>query len=169
MSMMIKITQLSEEIKDQFNMRWEKLSSRDQRAALALLLVAVSLMIYLLVILPLSHWSHHAKASASLGYEDFLYIQKKLPLAKQLEDQKLSVRSSDPVGLVSSSGRQAGIVFSRVQPIRQGVSVWIDEVSYRRLLTWLLQLQASTLNVKQVRLEKTTSEGFVKAFLSLGR
>lgn len=170
MSIMIKITQLTQELKGRFEIWWERLSLRDQRTAIILGLSLVILLVYSAIMLPLSSWSKHAKEQASRGYEDFLYMQNNLPLAKQLEGQQRAGQSLDPVNIVSSSAKQAGIVFSRVQPVRQGVSVWIDEVSYQSLLTWLLQLNAKALlNVKQIRLEKAGEDGFVKVFLRLGR
>ena len=145
------------------------MSGRDRRAVLGLSAVTVVLFLYFGILSPLVSWHKKMQTAVNNAYSDFVFVKQNLADIKHAESLKSTVKSKDPITTISTSGRQAGIVFSRVQPGSGGVSVWINEINYQQLLGWLLQISASTgLSVKQIRLENTQASGIVKAFMQLG-
>jgi len=170
MSIMIKINNLIDRFKEYVSNQWGSLSTRDKRIVAALIVFLIICTMYIGVIRPLSNWNERLKIAAQRGYDDLLFTQTNLSIAKELATHQRSSQGLDPATIISNSARNAGIVFSRMQPIKQGVTLWIDEVSYQRLLTWLLQLYFNDhFNIKQIRLEKIETEGMVKTFVRLGR
>ncbi len=161
---------LTQQLKEYFGQQWEKLSQRDRRMTVILGVCAILLMTWLVIIKPLTSWRDKERTIAKNSYEDYIYLQKNLPVAKRL-DKTLRVSDQvDPASVVSASGRKARIELSRVQPVRQGVSVWIDSVSYKSLITWLLKLhEENRLSLRQLKVDKADEEGMVKVFVRLGR
>ena len=155
-------------IKEHAYSRWERLSRRDQYASMLLAVFASILLIYFGLIAPLNHWQHKKQHTAISGYQDLYFVKENISGAR-VNEKKQQLNSNEIVSIVSQSGRQAGITFTRMQPVRNdGVSVWIDSVSFQRLLSWLLQLHNdNTLAIKQIRLERLAEEGTVKTFLRL--
>ena len=149
---------------------WLKLSGRDRRAVLILSAAAVVLFLYFGVISPLVSWHNKMQIAVNNAHADFVFVKQNIADIKRAESLKSMAKSKDPVTTISTSGRRAGIVFSRVQPGSGGISVWINEINYQQLLGWLLQVNSSTgLSVKQIRLENTSESGIVKTFMQLGQ
>ncbi|GAA4647966.1 hypothetical protein GCM10023116_02280 [Kistimonas scapharcae] len=148
---------------------YAQLSSRDQRALLVLSIFFAVMLVYFAVWHPIASWS--AKQRADYVYEKETHA---LMVANQGKARSVVTASSqsaptkDAASVIASSGKRSGLTLTRVQPARQGVSVWIDEVPYQKLLGWLIYLnEKEHLQIRQIRIDRTEQDGVVKVFMRL--
>ena len=148
---------------------YSQLSSRDQRALLALSIFFTVLFVYFAIWHPIASWSTKQR-------DDYLYEKETqaLMVANQARARSVVTTSSqsaptkDAASVIASSGKRSGLTLTRVQPARQGVSVWIDEVPYQKLLGWLIYLnEKEHLQIRQIRIDRTEQDGVVKVFMRL--
>ncbi len=150
--------------------KFDQLEVKDQRALLALTAFMIVVMFWLLIWRPLDHWAEREYEELVLERETQAFIAANYQRTKDLVKSQSSGPKKDAAAVIASSGRKAGIELARVQPARQGVSVWIDEVPYQKLLAWVVELHnKEKLDVRQIRVERTDQEGMVKSFLRLSR
>lgn len=73
--------------------------------------------------------------------------------------------------IINSTARRNNISIARLQPQNQDVQIWIDDVAFNQLLSWLEQLSANQqLVVKSIDLSKGDAAGQVQVKrLQLGR
>jgi general secretion pathway protein M len=90
------------------------------------------------------------------------------------QQAKRSARASSGVSLSSIVNRTSSannITITRMQPQGDDLQVWIDEISFNQLLTWLEQLAISDgLQVKNIDLSSAEQQGMVRVRrLQLGK
>ncbi|CAM3635068.1 type II secretion system protein GspM [Parendozoicomonas haliclonae] len=155
---------------DQARDRFEQLPVKDQRALSALTIFLVIVVFWYLIWVPLDQWADREHDQLVTERETQEFLAKNYQRAKEIVKSRSSGPKKDAASVIASSGRAAGLELARVQPARQGVSVWLDEAPYQKLLGWLVQLHnREGLDVRQIRIEKTDQPGVVKAFLRLSR
>lgn len=146
-----------------------QLSVRDQRVLMVLSPFLVIMFVYFLIGHPLVNWSTKQRA-------DYVYEKETHALMVGKQDQaragvsasKQSVPTKNAASVIASSGKRIGLDFARVQPAKQGVSVWINETPYQTLLDWLIQLhEQEHMQIRQIRIDRTEQGGVVKVFMRL--
>ena len=158
-------------IKSHVAERWQRLSGREKRITALLIAVCAVLFIYFAVISPLFAWKTKNKTEMQLNHESLVFVQNNISRAQQAQAASATGNKNPGqlITLISSSAKRAGITFSRIQPAKQDIALWINDVSYQQLINWILPLYNQfQINVKQTRIEKTEDEGVVKVFLRLG-
>ena len=142
-------------------------SARDQKALLVLIGALLVFGIYFLVWEPLAQWSENSK-------QDYLYQQSvntwlhgELPKARTMQ-QSHKTTHQDLSALVVSQAQRTGITLGKVQPDRKGLSVWIEDAAYQKLLKWLVLLHNQQgVAIEQLRLEQLPDKGRVKSYIRL--
>lgn len=169
--MMTKVTQLFDLVKSHATERWYNFSENEKKIVALLMVACVLSFIYFAIISPLFAWNKTTKQLADLNHETLIFVKQNITRAQQLYNMgtKNNGNKNNLVTFISSTGKKAGIVFSRVQPAKQDIALWINEVSYQQLINWILRLhEEAQVNIKQTRIEKTDNVGMVKVYLRLG-
>ncbi|MCL6271149.1 type II secretion system protein M [Sansalvadorimonas sp. 2012CJ34-2] len=155
---------------DMARQRFDQLAEKDQKALMALAAFLVIVMFWLLIWRPLDQWADREYDELVLERETQEFIAANYERTRSLVKNQSAAPKKDAAAVIASSGRKAGLELARVQPARQGVSIWIDEAPYQKLLGWLIELHnKENLEVRQIRVERTDQDGMVKAFLRLSR
>ncbi|MTI14336.1 type II secretion system protein GspM [Sansalvadorimonas verongulae] len=150
--------------------RFQNMPQKDQRALMALSGFMVIVLFWFLVWKPLDDWADKEYAELTLERETQAFLAANYERTKVLIKSQNTGPKKDAAAAISSSGKRAGLNLTRVQPARQGVSVWLDAAPYQKLLGWLVQLHnREGLEVRQIRVERTDQTGMVKVFLRLAR
>lgn len=149
---------------------WYELLAPKDRRALQILAVALAVFIsYLGVWKPVNSWTESQKQDYVHQQEIHDWFVKNKPLAIELQKkQKSGAGQRELSSVVSATARQAGLVLSRVQPDRKGMSLWVDDTPYQKLLKWLVLLENKyEVQVQQIRIDKLQEEGLVKGYIHL--
>ncbi len=155
---------------DQMRSRFDMMPTRNQQVLVALSLFLAVILFWFMVWKPVGEWEETAHKNMMMERETHAFLAANYSRAKALVKASSSAPKKDPASVISSTGRKAGLDLTRVQPARQGVSVWLDEAPYQKLLAWLVNMQnKESLAVKQIRIEPTDEPGMVKVFLRLSR
>ncbi|WP_281647527.1 type II secretion system protein M [Parendozoicomonas sp. Alg238-R29] len=155
---------------DQARDRFQQMPQNDQRAIMALSVFMILVVFWFLIWKPLDDWADREYAELVLERETQSFLAANYNRASEAIKNQSAGPKKDAAVVISNSGRKAGLELTRVQPARQGVSVWLDEAPYQKLLNWLVQLHnREGLEVRQIRVERTDQVGMVKAFLRLAR
>ncbi|MGI2027536.1 type II secretion system protein GspM [Endozoicomonas sp. ALB115] len=143
-----------------------QLSVRDQRALIILFAALLSLSIYALLWSPVFDWSSTQKSDFHNQLAEYQWVQEN---AGQVKYSDQTVKNNEPIAIVAGKvAKESGIAFSKVQPGRQGLAIWLDEAVYKDLLTWIYALDTQyELSVSKLRVNRLQSPGIVKAFLQL--
>ena len=151
---------------------FEQLAPREQRLVLAMSALILVFLIYSLIWQPLN--DNLDKSSQKLVRQQALlsWVQENTALYQQAAKGSAIKNSGGSLsGIVNTSARQAGITITRIQPQGDDILIWIDEVAFSTMLTWLDTLNSkSGLQVKAIDLAALEKAGTVKVRrLHLGR
>ena len=149
---------------------YELLAPKDRRAIQILTAALIIFMTYLVVWKPFSDWAQSRKQDYVYQQEahDWFLTNKARALELQ-KNQKSGAGQRELSSVVSATARQAGLVLSRVQPDRKGMSVWVEDTAYQKLLKWLMLLDNKyEVQVQQIRIDKLKEEGRIKGYIHLG-
>lgn len=148
---------------------YELLAPKDRRAIQMLAVALLIFMSYLLVWEPFSGWAQNRKHDYAHQQEIHDWFVKNKARALELQkNKKPGAGQRELSSVVSATARQAGLVLSRVQPDRKGMSVWVEDTAYQKLLKWLVLLDTRyEVQVQQIRLDKLKEEGRIKGYIHL--
>lgn len=150
---------------------WYELRSPRDRKALQLLGSALFVgLIYFLVWEPVTNWSEAQKDDYLYQEEISTWLQSNLSKARELQkNQQVASGRRELSSIAASAAQQVDITLGRVQPDRKGLSVWVEDAAYQKLLKWLVLLQTKHgVAVQQIRIDKLKEEGRVKSYVHLG-
>ncbi len=165
MMIQVKAKQLLLESKAYMIFRWNQLNLRDQRIVSISIGLVSLLLIVSLIFVPLSKWASKSRKNAMANYNDWVYVSTYAPLAKKLFTTQQSA-SGSPDKIIPTTASRSDIQITRLQPGSKNMSVWIDEVAYQNLVTWLVKLNDQyALSIKQIKMDATKVSGMVKVFV----
>ena len=149
---------------------YELLAPKDRRAIQILAMALVVFITYLLIWEPFNGWAQSHKQDYIHQQEVHDWFMKNKARALELQkSQKSGGGQRELSSVVSITARQAGLVLSRVQPDRKGMSIWVEDTGYQKLLKWLVLLESKyEVQVQQIRIDKLKEEGRIKAYIHLG-
>ncbi|WP_257265770.1 type II secretion system protein M [Endozoicomonas sp. ONNA2] len=150
---------------------WYEMRPPGDRKILQLLFaVVVTGLIYLLIWEPVSQWSKAQKNNYLYQQEMNTWLHENLSRARDLQKNHQSAATRQELSSVAASvAQQTGITLGRVQPDRKGLSVWVEDAAYQKLLKWLVLLQTKHgVILQQVRIDQLKEEGRVKSYIHLG-
>ena len=148
---------------------YELLAPKDRRAIQVLTAVVLVLITYVLILEPFDHWVQSSKQDYvhQQGIYDWFQNNKNRALALQ-KNQKTGVGQRELSSVLSSTARQVGLTLSRVQPDKKGMSVWVEDTAYQKLLKWLVLLETKhEVLVQQIRIDQLKEEGRIKGYIHL--
>lgn len=150
---------------------WYEMRSPSDRKALQLLSVALLVgLTYFSVWEPVTQWSDAQREEFLYQEEINTWLHGNLSKARTLQkSQQVTSDRRELSSIAASVAQQADITLGRVQPDRKGLSVWIEDAAYQKLLKWLVLLQNKHgVSVQQIRIDQLKDEGRVKSYIHLG-
>ncbi len=150
---------------------WYEIRSPRDRKALQLLAAALFVgLIYFLIWEPVTQWSESQKEDYLYQEEINTWLHSNLSKARDLQKNQQVVSARRELSSIATSvAQQTDITLGRVQPDRKGLSVWIEDAAYQKLLKWLVLLQTKHgVAVQQIRIDKLKEEGRVKSYIHFG-
>lgn len=143
------------------------LPTKDQRALAALTVFLSGVILHQGVWMPIKQWSNQQKNGYQQQIAEYQWVKDNIHRAEEMVTVK-RFTEADLSSIVSSEARAAGLVISRVQPGRQGVSVWMEKTPYQNFLKYVVALETGhNVKVKQMRVNRQDEEGLVKGYLQL--
>ena len=148
---------------------YELLAPKDRRAIQIMTVALVVFITYLMVWEPFNGWADSRKQDYVHQQEIHDWFLKNKARALELQkSQKAGAGQRELSSVVSATARQAGLILSRVQPDRKGMSVWVEDTAYQKLLKWLVLLDTKyEVQVQQIRIDKLKEEGRIKGYVHL--
>jgi len=151
---------------------WQQLKSSEQRLVAIMGCVVVIFLFYFVVWQPLGN--NISKTQQKLARQQALltFVQESTQRYQQSKKSGASARSNGSLSsIVNRSANRHSISIARLQPQGDDLQVWIDEVPFTQLLTWLEFLANNEgLLVKNIDLSKADRKGVVKVRrLQLGK
>lgn len=150
---------------------WYEMRPPGDRKILQLLFsVVLTGLIYLLIWEPVTQWSEAQKSAYLYQQKMNAWLHGNLPRARDLQKNQQAASSRQELSSIAANvAQQVGITLGRVQPDRKGLSVWIEDAAYQKLLKWLVLLQTNHgVALQQVRIDQLKEEGRVKSYIHLG-
>ncbi|MBA6350530.1 type II secretion system protein GspM [Colwellia sp. BRX9-1] len=151
---------------------WQQLKSSEQRLVAMMSFVVVLFLFYSAVWQPLV--TNTDKAQQKIMRQQALYTWVQENTLRYQQSQKRVASSASNASLssiVNSSAGRNNISIARLQPQGEDLQVWIDEVPFTQLLSWLEFLANNEgLLVKSIDLSKADRNGVVRVRrLQLGK
>jgi len=151
---------------------WQQLKSSEQRLVAILGCVVVIFLFYFVVWQPLGNNINKTQQKLARQQALLSYVQESTQRYQQSKKRGTSARSNGSLSsIVNSSAGRHSISIARLQPQGDDLQVWIDEVPFSQLLSWLEFLANNEgLIVKGIDLSKADRNGVVKVRrLQLGK
>ena len=151
---------------------WESLNVREQRLGSALVLVVAMFLFYQLVWQPLSQGVIDSEKKLNRQQSLLTYVIEETARYKAIkQNSSVKATSGSLSSIVNRSARQNNVTLARIQPQNSDLQVWIDNISFNQLLTWLEQLaNQQGIQVKAIDLTPGERAGQVRVKrLQLGR
>lgn len=151
---------------------WQQLKNSEQRLVALMGCVVVLILFYSVVWQPLVN--NISKSEQKLARQQALltFVQESTQRYKLSQKSGTSARSSGSLSsIVNRSAARNSISIARLQPQGEDLQIWIDEVPFTQLLSWLEFLANNEgLIVKSIDLSKADRQGVVKVRrLQLGK
>jgi general secretion pathway protein M len=151
---------------------WQQLKNSEQRLVVVMSFVVVLFLFYSMVWLPLVN--NISTTQKKLLRQQALHTWVQENTQRYHQSKKRSASSGSNASLssiVNRSSDRNNISIARLQPQGEDLQVWIDEVPFTQLLSWLEFLANSEgLLVKSIDLSKADRNGVVRVRrLQLGR
>lgn len=151
---------------------WQQLKSSEQRLVAILGFVVVLFLFYGLLWQPLVNNINKTEQKLARQQALLTFVQESTQRYQQSKKSGASTRSNGSLSsIVNRSAGRNNISIARLQPQGEDLQVWIDEVPFTQLLSWLEFLANNEgLLVKSIDLSKAERQGVVRVRrLQLGR
>jgi general secretion pathway protein M len=150
---------------------WQQLNTREQRLVSVMSVLISIFVVYSFIWQPLTE--NIKKTTLKLERQQAL-LTWVAENTQRYQQAKRNARASSGASLSSIVNRTSSvnnITITRMQPQGDDLQVWIDEISFNQLLTWLEQLAISNgLQVKNIDLSSADQQGMVRVRrLQLGK
>lgn len=152
--------------------KWQALQPREQQLV-AVMAIFIAIFLFVTVIWQPLHNSLEASQKKLTRQQELLvWLKDKTNLYQQAKGGATNRPSAGSLSSITnrSAGRQQ-ISITRIQPQGEDLQVWIDEVSFDKLVDWLATLSAQEgIRVKGIDLTDTEQSGVVRVRrLQLGK
>lgn len=150
---------------------WQQLNIREQRLVSVMSVLISIFILYGLIWQPLTE--NIEKTTLKLERQQAL-LTWVVENTQRYQQAKRNARANSGASLSSIVNRTSSannITITRMQPQGDELQVWIDEISFNQLLTWLEQLAINDgLQVKNIDLSSADQQGMVRVRrLQLGK
>jgi general secretion pathway protein M len=151
---------------------WQQLKSAEQRLVTMMSFAVVLFLFYSLVWQPLENNINSTQQNLVRQQTLYTWVQESAQRYQQAKKSSASTGSKGSLSsIVNSSAGRNNISIDRIQPQGEDLQVWIDEVPFTQLLSWLEFLANNEgLLVKSIDLSKADRNGVVRVRrLQLGK
>ena len=150
---------------------WQQLNIREQRLVTVMSVVISIFILYGLIWQPLNENIEKKKLKIARQQALLTYVAENTQRYQQAKRSGGSSNGASLSSIVNRTSRTHNITITRMQPQGDDLQVWIDEISFNQLLTWLEQLASRDgLQVKNIDLSLADQQGVVRVRrLQLGK
>jgi len=151
---------------------WQQLNLREQRLVMAMSAVIAVFVLYGLIWQPLNESIASSKLKLERQQTLLAWVEENTQRYQQAKrNGAMNSSSASLSSIVNRTSRANDITITRMQPQGDDLQVWIDEISFNQLLSWLEQLASrENLQVKNIDLSSADQEGVVRVRrLQLGK
>ncbi|MFT5814154.1 MAG: general secretion pathway protein M [Psychroserpens sp.] len=150
---------------------WQQLNIREQRLVMVMSGVISIFILYGLIWQPLNENITKQKLKIERQQALLTWVEEN---TKRYQEAKRNGGASSGASLssiVNRTSRANNITITRMQPQGEELQVWIDEISFNQLLSWLEKLASRDgLQVKNIDLSLADQQGVVRVRrLQLGK
>ncbi|ARD44733.1 type II secretion system protein M [Colwellia sp. PAMC 21821] len=150
---------------------WQQLNIREQRLVLLMSGVISIFILYGLIWQPLNENIAQQKLKIERQQALLMWVEESTQRYQQAKRNSSGSSGASLSSIVNRTSRANNIIITRMQPQGDDLQVWIDEISFNQLLTWLEKLASRDgLQVKNIDLSLADQQGVVRVRrLQLGK
>ncbi len=150
---------------------WLQLNVREQKLIASLGSVLAIFILYSFIWQPLNENIEKGQSKLSSREALLAFVSAETERYKSLKGKGVSHSNGSLSSIINRSAREQNITITRVQPQSSDVQVWIDNVAFTQLLTWLKDIAINEgIQVKNIDLTSTELSGQVRVKrLQLGK
>lgn len=143
---------------------WIQLNVREQQLVSVLAVFVVIFLFFNLIWQPLNENLDKTEKKLARQQNLLAWVTENTARYKAAEKSgNKNARGGSLSSVVNRSAKQHQIVITRVQPQGSDIQVWIDEIPFTQLLTWLESLTTKNgLRVNSIDITKSDVKGIVK-------
>lgn len=146
-----------------------------EQIALGIAVAALGLgLLYVLLLAPSAAYLRSAQLRESQERELLAWMQQREPQVRALQAgaQAVPVNHDESLlTLASTTGKQAGLIFQRLEPGKDGrLTLWLSDTEFNALLDWLDGLvTGQRVVIERIALSQASRPGAVEAQIVLSR
>lgn len=150
---------------------WQQLNIREQRLVVVMSALISIFILYSLIWQPMNESIETSKLKVERQQELLTWVQESAQRYQQAKRNGDRSSGESLSSIVNRTSRLEKISITRMQPQGDDLQVWIDEISFNQLLSWLEKLASRDgLQVKNIDLSKADQQGVVRVRrLQLGK
>ena len=150
---------------------WQQLNIREQRLVVVMSALISIFILYSLTWQPMNESIETSKLKIERQQELLTWVQESAQRYQQAKRNGGRSSGESLSSIVNRTSRLEKISITRMQPQGDDLQVWIDEISFNQLLSWLEKLASRDgLQVKNIDLSKADQQGVVRVRrLQLGK
>lgn len=150
---------------------WQQLELREQRLVLLMSALIAIFILYSLIWQPMNESIAKHKLKIARQQELLTLVQEGGQRYQQAKRNGATGSGGSLSSIVNRTSKLNNITITRMQPQGDDLQIWIDEISFNQLLSWLTHLASTeNLQVKGIDLNKADQQGVVSVRrLQLGK
>lgn len=150
---------------------WQQLNIREQRLVVVMSALISIFILYGLIWQPMNESIETSKLKIERQQKLLTWVQESAQRYQQAKRNGVRSSGESLSSIVNRTSRLEKISITRMQPQGDDLQVWIDEISFNQLLSWLEKLASRNgLQVKNIDLSKADQQGVVRVRrLQLGK
>lgn len=150
---------------------WQQLNIREQRLVVVMSALISIFILYGLIWQPMNESIETSKLKIERQQKLLTWVQESAQRYQQAKRNGVRSSGESLSSIVNRTSRLEKISITRMQPQGDDLQVWIDEISFNQLLSWLEKLASRDgLQVKNIDLSKADQQGVVRVRrLQLGK
>lgn len=150
---------------------WQSLNNREQKLVASLGIAVGVFIFYGLIWQPLTQGVTDNQKKVNRKQDLLNYVTAETARYQSLKGSSVKVSSGSLSSIVNRSARENQITLARVQSQNSDLQVWVDNIAFNQLLTWLEQLaNQQGIQVKSIDLTPGEQAGQVRVKrLQLGK
>ncbi len=150
---------------------WQQLNIREQRLVVVMSALISIFILYSLIWQPMNESIATSKLKIERQQKLLTWVQESAQRYQRAKRNGGNSSGESLSSIVNRTSRIEQISITRMQPQGDDLQVWIDEISFNQLLSWLEKLASRDgLQVKNIDLSKADQQGVVRVRrLQLGK
>jgi len=150
---------------------WQQLNIREQRLVVVMSALISIFILYGLIWQPMNESIETSKLKIERQQKLLTWVQESAQRYQQAKRNGGRSSGESLSSIVNRTSRLEKITITRMQSQGDDLQVWIDEISFNQLLSWLEKLASRDgLQVKNIDLSKADQQGVVRVRrLQLGK